>query len=431
VKQLLTVGMLLAGVSAWAQPPAGPAARLGLPHPPSAATVVRAAGDDFWDDAPQPSARLGPLSADIGKGPSDADDAERYNWGTPRRPSGKDRDKTRPPAETASQTKASDERSARLKEPTNGKLTNNTKGSLASWWDESTRDVMDGVAAIADGDKERLRFQSDCAFQELISPISNPMLAEDPRSLTELRPLYIYQTIPGDQYYFKGGNTQYFGLQGRLAVTDRFSVVLHKIGGYLINPGSPSGLETEIGLTEIWLSPKFAFWRDVETQTIASGGLQFQIPVGGGNVYQDTGSLSLVPYVSFGQGLWKTGAGTFAVMNTAGYSISTNSQRSDYFYDTVGLSLDVADGHRFFPVLEMSWFHYMNNGSARPFLAFEGRDLANIGTPAAGRDYLSIAPGFRFQFSPNWQFGLSTEFPLLGTKDLMKFRLGLDVIWRY
>ena len=92
---------------------------------------------------------------------------------------------------------------------------------------------------------------------------------------------------------------------------------------------------------------------------------------------------------------------------------------------------NVLDTHRFYPVVEMSWFHYTSDGAERPFLSFEGRDLANIGSPVKGRNYLSIAPGFRFNITPSWQFGLSTEFPLLGTKDLMKFRLGVDFIWRY
>ncbi|WP_020471171.1 hypothetical protein [Zavarzinella formosa] len=450
MRQIFTIGILLAGVSAWAQSPTAPAAKLALPLPPPPSPTVRAAGADFWDDGPQPSARLGPLSADIGKGPADADDQERYNWGAPRRPAVKDkdrdrdrdrdsdrsRDRTRPTAELASRTKSSDDRdrddrSARLREPTNGKLTNFNRGSLGDWWDENTRDVREGVRAWGDKDKDRLAFESDCAFQDFVSPISNPFLAEDPRALTELRPIYIYQTIPKNQYLYQGGNAQFFGLQGRLALTERFSVVVNKLGGNIFNPGSTSPLDNDVGLSEIWLAPKFAFWRDVETQTLATGGLMFQIPVGGKSVYQDTGSLSLVPYVSYGQRLWRTGAGTFSVQNTVGYSFGTNNLRSDYLYDTAQLSLDVLDSHRFYPVIEMSWFHYTSDGKERPYLAFEGRDLANIGAPVKGRDYLTIAPGFRFNLTQAWQFGVSTEFPLLGTKDLMKFRLGVDVIWRY
>ncbi|HJZ89241.1 MAG TPA: hypothetical protein VKE40_00110, partial [Gemmataceae bacterium] len=109
----------------------------------------------------------------------------------------------------------------------------------------------------------------------------------------------------------------------------------------------------------------------------------------------------------------------------------TNGGRSEYLFNTLHFDLDAADYHRFYPVLELSWFHYTTNGRERPFLQFEGRDLANVGGSAKDRDFLSIAPGFRYKFSETLQFGLSAEFPLLGTRDLHQFRLGTDLIWRY
>ena len=440
---MFSVGLLLAGVSAWAQSPVAPAAKLGVPATPAPALIVRAAaGDDFWDDAPQPAARLGPITGDVGKAPGDASDEEKFNWGTPRtppaktKPAGKSADRNRPPAELASRTKNSDdrdERSARLKEPNTGKLTSDSKETPppGSWLEENTRGMRDGFMALGDRGQGHKPFESDKGFPDFVSPISNPMLAEDPRSLTELRPMYIYQTIPKNQYYFKGGNTQYFGLQGRLAFTERFSVVINKLGGSIFSPGSESGMSSNTGLSEIWLAPKFSFFRDVETQTIFAGGLQFQLPVGNGNVYQNTGGLSLVPYLSYGQQMWKTEIGTFSLMNVVGFSFGTSNRRSDYLYDTIQLSLDAADMHRIYPVVEMSWFRYTSNGQDRPDLRFEGRDLANIGSMAKGRNYLSIAPGVRFNITDSWQLGLTTEFPINGSKDLMQFRFGVDVIWRY
>src|SRR5262249_25617678 len=40
-------------------------------------------------------------------------------------------------------------------------------------------------------------FQSDHCFDQFISPVTNPFLFEDPRSLTEVRPIFMYQRIPG------------------------------------------------------------------------------------------------------------------------------------------------------------------------------------------------------------------------------------------
>lgn len=447
MRQVIAVGLLLAGAPAWAQ---APAARLGAPALPAPA-VVRAAGADFWDDAPQPSARLGALSsADIGKGPAEADDAERFNWGAPRKGAtltGRDkesdrdreRDRGRTPAETASRTRRGEDREARgarLRDP-DAKLMNYNRDDdrdrrpIGSWLDENTRDLRAEVREWGEKDQDRLQWESDRVFKDFVSPISNPMLAEDPRALTELRPLFIYQTIPKKQYLYQGGNTEFFGLQARLAFTERFSVVLNRLGGNIFNPGDTSPLDSEMGLSEIWIAPKFAFWRDADTHTIGTAGVIFQMPFGGSSVYQDTGSLSLVPYFSYGTRLWKTQAGQFTMQNTVGYALSRSDLRSDYLYDTVQLSLDLLDGHRFFPVVELSWFHYTTDGTERPGLAFEGRDLANVGSPVSGRNFLSIAPGFRFNLTPSMQFGLSAEFQLLGTKDLHEFRLGVDFIWRY
>src|SRR5262245_20247467 len=59
-------------------------------------------------------------------------------------------------------------------------------------------------------------FQSDHCFDRFISPVSNPFFFEDPRALTELRPIFIYQHIPGSNPLFHGGSFEGFFLQGRL-----------------------------------------------------------------------------------------------------------------------------------------------------------------------------------------------------------------------
>jgi hypothetical protein len=48
-----------------------------------------------------------------------------------------------------------------------------------------------------------------------------------------------------------------------------------------------------------------------------------------------------------------------------------------------------------------------------------------------GRDNLTIATGFRYKFSECVQTGMALEFPLVGTRDIFDFRLGIDLIFRY
>jgi hypothetical protein len=421
------------------------AAKLGLPTKPTVTQSRGVAPDPFQDD-PSPAAKLGPVrSAQIGAGPSGASQEELYNWGAlpsrnrewdlPR-PSDRirrtdddfdrrDRERER----ERERERDRDGRGATLREPrTKGKLTGFNR--VQEWTEDRGNDLRDLVDRGRDA-RDRLAFQSDCAFDNFMSFTTNPFLAEDPRTLTEVRPLYLYQSIPDANPFYRGGSANFFGLQGRVAFTERFSLVLHKLGGLNLHSGPGGTLSSETGFSEIWLGPKFVFWRDPEDKILASAGLIFQLPFGSGGVFQDTGNISLVPYVSYAKQIARSSVGSWNLMNVTGYSLSTNNSRSDFLYNTAHLSLDLGDRKWLYPFLEMSWFHYTSNGTANPGFDFEGHDLANVGAPVNNRDFLSIAPGVRFKISEALQFGIAAEFPLLGTRDLHSFRLGLDFIWRY
>jgi hypothetical protein len=274
-------------------------------------------------------------------------------------------------------------------------------------------------------------FKSDPDFCNLSSPITNPFLFEDPRSVTEVRPIFIYQTIPTGNPNFNGGNAEFFGTQLRLAFTDRFSMTINKLGVTWINPGAGSSQPGGSGWSEVQFGPKFTFWRNPDRQIVAAAGLIFQIPDGPASVYQNTGSLSLVPYVTgavnFLQGSW----GSLNAMAALGYSFPTDNQRSAFFYNSWHLDWDVMNWHRVFPTLEMNWFVYTHSGNTNPVNA-EGLDLANIGSTAVGgMGNLSIAPGVRFKFGEHSQVGVAAEFPLVQGPVIQQFRLTVDFIWRY
>src|SRR5262245_4187211 len=222
-----------------------PAARLGAPVAPTRVTVRASNPDD--EGAPPPAARIGTIStARIGEGPDDASAEERYNWGAGRQasPTSRSRDSDR---SRSDRDDDSDGRGAKLRTPAPGRKASRggaddldappppppEAGPDPIWWPGRNRDLQDlreQFPAFGDRDRDRLAFQSDCAFDNFASPITNPFLAEDPRSLTELRPLYFYQGIPSSQYLYQGGHLSFLGVQGRVAFTDRFSVVLSKLG---------------------------------------------------------------------------------------------------------------------------------------------------------------------------------------------------------
>jgi hypothetical protein len=274
-------------------------------------------------------------------------------------------------------------------------------------------------------------FRSDHNFDGFISPVTNPFLFEDPRSLTEVRPIVIIQKVPGSEADFHGGNIVFFGTQARLALTDEWSLVLNKFGGESINTNYPSPYHDEVGFAEIWLGPKWTFYRGEETGTLAAAGLQFQIPAGSKDVFQDTGTLSLVPYASFGQNFARDfSLGSFNFLANGGFSFSVNKERSDYLWLSTHLDLDVNNLHRFYPLIELNWFLNTSNGTANQIGA-AGNDLINFGGQPRGSGLVTIAFGGRVKITESAQFGGAFEVPLMGQRGLFDYRFTLDFIFRY
>jgi hypothetical protein len=294
--------------------------------------------------------------------------------------------------------------------------------------DRTSRQVGDALEGVLGQQGEW--FRSDHAFDGFISPVTNPFLFEDPRSLTEVRPIFIYQKIPSGQLDFFGGNISYFGVQGRVAITERLSFIVHKFGGVWVNPGSGSPIEAQSGFSEIWFGPKFTFIRNEQSGSLLAGGLQFQVPTSSG-AFQNTGSLSIVPYATYGQNFLRDlSIGSLNAMVSTGYSFSTTSARSDYWYLSGHIDLDVANWHRIYPLFEMNYYLYTTDGDTR-LIGTEGRDLINFGGQAQGQGLLTGAFGARFKITESAQVGGAFEFPFAGPKGLFQYRFTIDFILRY
>src|SRR5262249_31205821 len=154
--------------------------------------------------------------------------------------------------------------------------------------------------------------------------------------------------------------------------------------------------------------------------------LNFQIPTGSRSTFQDTGTLGLDPYVTYAQHFGRSSYGSFNFIGEVGYSFGVDGDRSSFFHTALHLDYDVVNAHKWYPLLELNWFHSTGSGKATD-LPFEGGDLINFGSrQASGKDYLSLAPGFRYQFNPHFGAGIGAEFPI-SHRDLENFRLTLDV----
>lgn len=316
----------------------------------------------------------------------------------------------------------------------------NNDADLGGFWtrvgDQMRRswdDVTGSVPGAFQSSPTRKMFQSDTAFEIFTSPVSNPFFFEDPRALTEIRPLFIWQDTPGSNPVWGGGSNFYYAARGSVAFTPHISLVFNRIGFSTINPdpGTPT-IQPNSGFSEIMLGPKITFIRSETSNTVAAIGLTFDIPVGSSSVLQRTGHLALIPYFSFAQNFGKSTYGSFNFMNTTGYTFRTDNTRTESFYSSFHLDYEI--GKRFYPMAELNWRYYSRNGGNQP-LNFEGNDLANFGSQnVSGLNELTLALGGRIKIN-NWiHWGLAAEFNVLsnsGGRHLDQFRLTTDFIFRY
>jgi hypothetical protein len=280
----------------------------------------------------------------------------------------------------------------------------------------------------------RSLFQSDHAFDFLASPVTNPFFFEDPRALTEVRPIFIYQTAPSRNPIFRGGDSEFFGTQARLAFTERLSLVISELGFVSLGPNNRvDGFSRHTGFAQVDIGPKYTFLRNEQTKTVAAAGLTFEIPAGSDRVFQNTGTLGLDPYVTFAHNFCRLpqGFGSFNFLGEVGYSFATDNKRSEFLHTSLHLDYDIANAHKFYPFLEANWFYYTRSGRATD-LGFEGADLVNFGSRTlGGRNYVTLAPGLRYKFSECVQTGVAAEWPVSHQKGLADFRLTFDLIFRY
>jgi hypothetical protein len=299
-------------------------------------------------------------------------------------------------------------------------------------WFRGAPSAVQGIFQPAAGGKF---LESDHCFDSFASPVTNPFYFEDPRALTEARPIFIWQHTPDNNWVFGGGDNFFAGVQVRVAFSEWLSLVVHKLGWVWIEPENGFGqFDNHAGFAELHLGPKFTFYRNDQVGSLAAFGLSFDIAAGSSDVFQDTGSLSLRPYISYGRNFLRTMQyGSFNFLNTTGYSFATDDERSDHFFTSFHLDFDVGNFHRIYPLVELNWVHYTSDGGVRP-LGFEGRDLFNFGTTnIAGQDELTFAAGIRFKIiGESVQMGIAGEWSLIGGGNhLDDFRLTVDMIFRY
>ena len=213
---------------------------------------------------------------------------------------------------------------------------------------------------------------SDHCFDCFVSPMTNPLFFEDPRTLTEARVIFANHNVPAAA---AGGSVQFFAVQFRLALTQRLSFIANK-DGYIIS----SNPLIDDGWADVAAGFKYNLIRDTQNQRLTSVGFTFDLPVGSTRSLQGNGDGELHLFTSSARRLtqnvnWMSGGGIRIPMN--------DNQESGSTY--MSQHLDVRLTPRTFLLAEANWYRWYSSGNNVALAGVEGLDLFNFGSTGVSK----------------------------------------------
>ncbi|MBX7169208.1 MAG: hypothetical protein K1X74_22940 [Pirellulales bacterium] len=270
---------------------------------------------------------------------------------------------------------------------------------------------------------------SDRDFIDFVSPISNPLFFEDPRTLTELKPIFAEHVFPENNAVLQGGDAQYYALQFRLALTERLSIIAPKDSWINIHS---QGVGDRDGFADTALGLKYNVYKNADTQTLLSAGLTYEVVTGQSEVFQGEGDGEFHFFLSGGQRFGEN----FFLLSGAGVRYPLDDDLgSDMFYWSNSLATRLITGSQagtgLYLMTELNWFNWMRSGNAVPF-NFEGLDLINFGSnDVAGNNILTGLIGAKWKPTPFQEIGSGVETALTEREDILNHRVYLHYIVRY
>jgi hypothetical protein len=270
---------------------------------------------------------------------------------------------------------------------------------------------------------------SDQEFLDFVSPISNPLFFEDPRTLTELKPIFVEHAFPSSNPVLQGGDAQVYAAQFRLALTERLSLIAAKDGW--IDISTPT-LGHRDGFADTAIGFKYNFFKNPATQTLASAGFTYEWTTGQSEVFQGQGDGEFHFFASGGKRLLPN----WFLLSGAGFRIPVDHRfGSQMFYWSNSLAWRFVEGRcpgtGLYLLGEINWFHWLRSGENLPF-DFEGGDLINFGsTNVAGNDVVTGLLGPKWKPTPFQEIGAGVEIPLTARKDVYDHRVYAQWIFRY
>ena len=217
---------------------------------------------------------------------------------------------------------------------------------------------------------------SDRCFDDFISPMINFVHFEDPRTLTELRPIFLTHKVPATigNGVPAGGSIQLFALQFRLALSERLSLIAVKDGYILDNTkGALNGL-LDSGWADFTAGLKYNLCRDTCRGRLASVGFTYEIPLGSDQALQSVGDGEFHIFATGGQRFCD---GNAHFLSAVGYRfpIDDNLQTSSVHWSN---HFDVRLTDSLYVFTEAAWWHWTDDANLGTVPGVAGQDLFNL-----------------------------------------------------
>jgi hypothetical protein len=258
----------------------------------------------------------------------------------------------------------------------------------------------------------------------------NFVFFEDPRAVTELRPIFVHHWVPEviGNGIPAGGEIDLYALQFRIRLTDRLSLIAVK-DGFIVDQ-TQGALDTLLGdgWADVTAGLKYSLLADPVQGTLAAMGMTYEIPVGSTRALQDIGDGEFHFFFTGGQRLLN---GMMHALSSVGYRqpVDDEVQTSAIHWSN---HVDFRITQQAYLFTEFAWWHWTDDAEVGLPLGVAGQDLFNLSsTNIAGNDLLTQNVGMKFKPNPSTELGVAYEFPLTTFKDVIESRLMVDLILRY
>ncbi len=270
---------------------------------------------------------------------------------------------------------------------------------------------------------------SDRCFDDFVSPMINFVHFEDPRTLTELRPIFVNHWVPeriGNNIP-AGGSIQLLAMQFRIALTERLSLIGVKDGYIWDNTNGALDTLLDDGWASVTAGLKYNILRDTQRGTIASIGGTYELP-GSRDSLQDIADGEFHLFATGGQRLM---CGKAHLMSAFGWRVPSDGfLQSESIHWSNHFDLKLTEKTYF--VTEVAWWHWIDSAEGGAALGVAGQDLFNLSTSdVTGNDLVTQNVGLKFKPNAKTEWGIAYEFPLTEFKDVIEGRLQTELIVRY